>query len=232
MLITINVYGDFQNFVTVFDLDYVSLSKIVKSLMKQYMNYELYKNSGRSISERIFSQVFDINDKKRNMWASVYRTALKFMIWNIRIHFFPTAFVQNLFKGVDRFILCCCGKCYSESIPVSPICTIRIEKVDYFLDDAIPSCLSVRGVNDMTYREIMEPIKCMEKLCITGRRWLNIFNARKKGYDNIFRFQDYITEHGLNIKSRPNSSISFLKRKISLSMLRYRRSWPNNLKNV
>ncbi|KTW29944.1 uncharacterized protein T551_01888 [Pneumocystis jirovecii RU7] len=139
--------------------------------------------------------------------------------------------VQSLIKSVDKFILCCCGKCYSGAIPVSPICTIRIERIDYLLDEAIPSCLCVRGVNDVIYREIMEPIKCMEKLCITGKRWLNIFNARKKCYDNIFRFQDYIIENGLNIENRPNSSISFFKKK-TLSILHYRRSWPNNQKKV
>ncbi|KAG4304732.1 hypothetical protein PORY_001785 [Pneumocystis oryctolagi] len=136
--------------------------------------------------------------------------------------------LEKISKGIDKIILCC-GKCHSGSIAVSPICTIRVERTEYLLDEAVPLSLDVQGINEMTYREIMESVKRMEKLCITGKKWLRIFNNKKKGYDNTFRFQNYIIEHGLNTENRPNS-LNFLKKKISSSILRYRRSWPDQKK--
>ncbi|EMR09847.1 hypothetical protein PNEG_02028 [Pneumocystis murina B123] len=138
-------------------------------------------------------------------------------------------FSQSLFKRADS-IICCCGKCYPASI-VSPICTIRIERTEYLLDEPVPSSLDLKGIDDMTYCEIMEPIKRMEKLCHSGKKWLKTFNGKKKGFDNIFRFQDYVTDNCLNMENRPKSSISLFKIKIPVSILRYRRSWPNHKKN-
>ncbi|KTW28008.1 hypothetical protein T552_01872 [Pneumocystis carinii B80] len=137
-------------------------------------------------------------------------------------------FGQSLFKRADS-IFCCCGKCYPASI-VSPICTIRIERTEYLLDEPASSSLDLRGINDMTYFEIMEPIKRMEKLCRSGKKWLKTFNGKKKGFDNFFRFQDYVTDNGLKLENRPKSSISFIK--IPVSVLRCRRSWPNHKKTI
>ncbi|QSL66108.1 hypothetical protein MERGE_000483 [Pneumocystis wakefieldiae] len=136
-------------------------------------------------------------------------------------------FAQSLFKRADS-IICCCGKCYSASI-VSPICTIRIERTEYLLDEPTSS-LDLRGIDDMAYCEIMEPIKRMEKLCHSAKKWLKTFNSKKKGFDNIFRFQDYVTDNYLNMDNRPKSSTSLFKIKIPVSILRYRRSWPNHKK--
>ncbi|KAG4300702.1 hypothetical protein PCK1_003131 [Pneumocystis canis] len=137
-------------------------------------------------------------------------------------------FGQNLSRSVDKIFSSCCGKCYYGSIAVSPICTIKVERTEYLLEETVPSLgMDVREIDEMAYCEIMEPIKCMDKLCNAGKKWLRTFNCKKKGSDNTFRFLNYIIENGLNTENRSKSSLSFFKRKITTSALHYRRSWPS-----